>query len=228
MDKVHLDEKHILQMRCLTLLLLVLLCPPHALAAGGTEPIDAIRAAVLASLDGEAELTLDPALKMPRCASPLQARRSGNGTVEVSCTGPSSWRLFVPVRIRRHAQVLVLTRSIAAGDTIRADMLTQETRETSRMIGAPLSEPASAIGQIARRALAAGSVLASAHLRAPDAIRRGDQVTLVSRQGGIEVRMAGRALSAGSIGERISAENLSSRRRVQGVVTDAGEVHIQP
>jgi len=39
--------------------------------------------------------------------------------------------------------------------------------------------------------------------------------------------MAGRALSAGSIGERISVENLSSRRRVQGVVIADGEVQVQ-
>jgi len=52
-------------------------------------------------------------------------------------------------------------------------------------------------------------------------------VTLVSRQGGIEVRMAGRALTAGSPGERISAENLSSRKRVQGVVMDNGEVRVR-
>jgi len=214
-------------MHRLILLLLALMCPHHTLAAGASEPVEAIRAAVLASVEGEAELTLDPALKMPRCATPLQAQRNGNGTVEVSCAGPSSWRLFVPVRIRRHAPVLVLTRGVAPGETIRADMLAQETRDTSRLVGAPLSEPASAIGQIARRALAAGSVLANAHLRAPDAVRRGDQVTLVSRQNGIEVRMAGRALVAGSIGERISAENLSSRRRVQGVVMGDGQVQVQ-
>jgi len=215
-------------MRCLSLLLPVLLCAFGALATESNEPVETIRAAVLGSLDSEAEVTLDPALKMPRCAAPLLARRSGNGTVEVSCAGPSSWRLFVPVRIRRHAQVLVLTRGVAAGETIRADMLSQETRETGRMIGAPLSSPDSAIGQIARRALAAGSVLASAHLRAPETIRRGDQVTLVSRLDGIEVRMSGRALSAGGIGERISAENLSSRRRVQAVVTADGVAQVQP
>jgi len=210
-------------MRCLILLLLVQLLPAGA-CAGSIEPPDAIRAAALSAIEGEAEVTLDPALRMPRCAKPLQARRNGNGTVEVSCA--DHWRLFVPVRIRRHAKVLVLTRNIAAGEVISTDMLTLETRDSTRMVGAPLSDIETAIGQTARRALAAGSVLTAAHLRAPVLVRRGDQVTLVSRQHGLAVRMAGHALSAGAVGERISAENASSRRRVQGVVLDNGEVHV--
>jgi len=211
--------------RCLWILMLLSL--PGLLAAAETESVESIRAAVLGILgrDIEAEINLDPALRMPPCGVPLHASHSGHTTVEVKCP-QAGWRLFVPVRIRRHQPVLVLTRGIAAGDTIRADMLTQEIHDTRRIVGTPLSDPASAIGQTARRALAAGSVLASGHLRAPESIHRGDQVTLVSRQGGVEVRMSGRALSAGGTGERINVENLSSRRRVQGLVMDDGDVQV--
>jgi len=208
-------------------LLLALLCPALVLASTPIQPVESIRAAVLDSAGAGAEIALDSALRMPRCSEPLQARRSSNGTVEVSCPLKSGWRLFVPVRIRRDQTVLVLTRGIAAGDTVSADMLARETRDATRIVGALSTDPSAAIGQTARRALAAGSVLTAAHLRAPDAVRRGDQVTLVSRRGGIEVRMAGRALAAGGPGERISAENLSSRRRVQGVVMGDGEVRVQ-
>jgi len=205
----------------------VLLWLPGMLMAGDVEPVESIRAAVLDVVGEDAELTLDPALKMPRCGARLQARRASTGTVEVSCPRESGWRLYVPVKIRRHQSVLVLTRAISAGEVITADLLAQETRDATRIVGAPLTDPSAAIGQAARRALAAGSVLTAAHLRAPDAVRRGDQVILISRQGGIEVRMAGRALAAGGPGERISAENLSSRRRVQGVVMGDGEVRVQ-
>jgi len=216
-----------LDMPARILLMFALLCVSGALMAGDVEPLDSIRAAALDIAGLEAELTIDPALKLPRCGIRLQARRSGHGTVEVSCPKASGWRLFVPVRIRRDQSVLVLTRGVAAGDTVSADMLAQETRDATRVVGAPLTDPSSAIGQTIRRALAAGSVLTAAHLRAPDAVRRGDQVTLISRQGGIEVRMAGRALAAGSLGERISAENMSSHRRVQGVVMGDGEVRVR-
>jgi len=209
------------------ILLMMLLCLPDMLMAADTEPVESIRAAVLGIFDDGAEIVLDPAIKMPPCREPLQARRSGNGLAEVSCAAPSRWRLFVPVRIHRHAPVLVLARGVAAGEAISADLLRQETRDTSRIVGAPLSEPGSAIGQVARRALAGGSVLVAAHLRAPDLVRRGELVRLVSRRGGIEVRMEGRALSAAGVGERISVENLSSRRRVQGVVLADGDVQVR-
>jgi len=214
--------------RIVSVCLCLLLCLPGVLAAAAIEPVAAIRAAALSLLETEAranaEITLDANLRMPQCGKPLQARYSGAGTVEVSC--PGGWRLYVPMRLRRQAQVLVLTRAIAAGQRISADMLVRESRDTTRLIGAPLSDPDQATGQLARRALPAGSVLVASHLRAPDLIDRGDPVILVSRQHGIEVRMAARALTAAAAGERISAENLSSKRRVQGVVMDDGEVRV--
>jgi len=174
------------------MLWILLWCLPGIVAAAENEPVESIRAAVLSILDDgvDVEIGLDSALRMPRCGQHLHAVRKGNGSVEVSCPEASGWRLFVPVRIRRHEPVLVLARALAAGDAISAEMLALETRDVSRIPGAALSEPSSAIGQVARRALAAGSVLTSGHLRAPEVIRRGDQVTLVLRQGTIEVRMA--------------------------------------
>ena len=60
-------------------------------------------------------------------------------------------------------------------------------------------------------------------LVAPRLVRRGDTIALVSRQGGIEVCMAGRALADAGARERVSVENLSSRRVVQGTVDEAGD-----
>lgn len=193
-------------------------------SAGGFQPVDSIRAAALSALaDGaSAEVTLDPALRMPRCSQALQARRSGSGTVEVGC--PSGWRLYVPVRVSRSQQVLVLVRGVSAGEMISQDMFVPERRDASRIAGAALSEPASAVGRAARRTLMAGSVLTGADLVAARLVRRGDTISLVSRQDGVEVRMVGRALADAGERERVSAENLSSRKVVQGVVNGDGEV----
>ena len=70
----------------------------------------------------------------------------------------------------------------------------------------------------------AGSVLTGADLVAARLVRRGDTISLVSRQDGVEVRMVGRALADAGERERVSAENLSSRKVVQGVVNGDGEV----
>lgn len=195
-------------------------------AASGFHPVESIRAAALATAEAgeEAEVTLDPALRMPRCAQDLQARRSGAATVEVAC--PEGWRLFVPLRVRRHQTVLVLSRSVAAGEPITADTFIAQQRDASRIAGAAIADPAEAIGRNARRTLVAGSVLTANDLVTPRLVRRGDTIALVSQQGGIEVRMAGRALADAGVRERVSVENLSSRRVVQGTVNEAGDVRV--
>lgn len=197
-----------------------------AVLAADFQPVDSIKAAALGALPAgsEAEATLDPALRLPRCGAALVARVQGSNSVEVSC--PEGWRLFVPVRVRRSQTVLVLARGIAPGEAITADAFVAERRDASRIVGAAVADPAQAVGRVARRMLSAGSVLASTDLVAQRLIRRGDNVALVSRRGGVEVRVAGKALADGGENERVTVENLSSRRVVQGVVGPGGDVWV--
>jgi len=194
--------------------------------AADFQSVESIKAAALAALapGSEAEATLDPALRLPRCQGELAARINGNNSVEVSCPQAAGWRLFVPVRVRRSQTVLVLSRGIGAGQVLTADAFVTETRDAGRIVGAALADPAQAVGQVARRTLSAGSVLSTTDLVAPRLIRRGDNVALVSRRGGLEVRMAGKALGDAGENERVMVENLSSRRVIQGTVSPGGDV----
>lgn len=205
-------------------LLMLLSVAAGSAAASAFQPVESIRAAALSAsgVPAGAEATLDPALRMPRCASGLEARQTAAATVEVAC--PDGWRLFVPVRSRRSQDVLVLARGVAAGETITLDTLSIEQRDAGRVAGAAVADPAEAVGRVARRTLVAGSVLAAGDLVAPRLVRRGDTIALVSRNGGVEVRMVGRALADAGERERVSVENLSSRRVVQGVVDASGDV----
>lgn len=207
------------------LLSLCLLLPSWAWASA-FQPVDTIRAAALATLaageSGEAQV--DANLRLPACAQPLQAKATANTTVEVACPQAGGWRLFVPVKVRREQQVLVLSRGVAAGEVLAAADISSVKRDTARLAGAVLLKPEAAVGRVARRALSAGSLLSATDLVAPRTVRRGDNVALVSRRGGVEVRMAGRALGDAGEGERVSVENLSSRRVMQGTATPGGDV----
>ena len=197
-----------------------------AVMAADFQPVDTIKAAALGALPvgADAEATLDPALRLPRCSAALVARVQGSNSVEVGC--PDGWRLFVPVRVRRSQTVLVLCRGIAPGETITADAFMPETRDASRIVGAAVADPAQAVGRVARRMLSAGAVLSATDLVAQRLIRRGDNVALVSRRGGVEVRVVGKALGDAGENERVTVENLSSRRVVQGVVGPGGDVWV--
>ncbi len=207
---------------------LVGLLMAFAVEATDFQSVDSIKAAALGALapGTEAEATLDTALRLPRCQEALSARVNGSNSVEVSCPQAAGWRLFVPVRIRRSQTVLVLSRGIGAGQPITADAFVAETRDASRIVGAAIADPAQAVGQVARRTLSAGTVLSSSDLVAPRLIRRGDNVALVSRRGGLEVRMAGKALGDAGENERVMVENLSSRRVIQGTVGPGGDIWV--
>ncbi|WP_282271891.1 flagellar basal body P-ring formation chaperone FlgA [Stenotrophomonas sp. PS02298] len=208
------------------LLLPICLLLPSLAWATAFQPVESIRAAALATLAaGESgEAILDANLRLPACAQPLQASVTANTTVEVACPQAGGWRLFVPVKVRREQQVLVLARGVAAGETLAAADIGSVKRDTARLAGAVLLKPEAAVGRVARRALSAGSLLSATDLVAPRTVRRGDSVALVSRRGGVEVRMAGKALGDAGEGERVSVENLSSRRVMQGIATPAGDV----
>lgn len=60
----------------------------------------------------------------------------------------------------------------------------------------------------------------------PPAVQRGDPVTLVSRAGGMEVRMTGRVLGAAPIGGTVSVENTGSRRIIRGRLVGPGVVEV--
>ncbi|HIE5354672.1 flagellar basal body P-ring formation chaperone FlgA [Stenotrophomonas maltophilia] len=194
--------------------------------AADWQPVASIRAAALSSLPAgsEGEAQVADALRLPRCGGALQVQPTANTTVEVSCPDAGGWRLFVPVKVRRNQTVLVLARGIAAGETLTAADISTAQRDAARIAGAVLADPNAAIGRIARRPLQAGTLLSSNDLVAQRLIKRGDNVALVSRRGSVEVRIAGRAMGDAGENERISVENLSSRRIVQGTVDARGDV----
>lgn len=212
----------------LLLLLLLAIAAPAALASAW-QPVESIRDAALATVADRdapgvrAEAAVDPALRLPRCAEPLQANPGHGGTVEVGCAS-AGWRLYIPVRVQRLQPVLVLTRAISAGEPIPPDAVQVEQRDVSRLAGGSFADPTQIADRVARRVLMAGSVLSPADVVPPRTVRRGDSVTLVARYGAVEVRASGRALGEAGLDERVSVENLGSRRVVQGVVRPNGEV----
>ncbi len=195
-------------------------------AAADWQPVASIRTAALSTLPAgsEGEAQVADALRLPKCGAALQVQPTANTTVEVSCPDAGGWRLFVPVKVRRNQTVLVLNRGIGTGETLTAADITTAQRDAARIAGAVLADPNAAIGRIARRPLQAGALLSNNDLVVQRLIKRGDNVALVSRRGSVEVRIAGRAMGDAGENERVSVENLSSRRIVQGTVDAAGDV----
>lgn len=172
------------------------------------------------------DVAIDANLRLPACPDPeLTAAWVREGTVEVGCAS-SGWRLFVPIRAARKQTVLVLARPIAAGAPVSELDLRVEERDTTRITPSALADVSAIAGRVARRGLAAGSVLTAGDLVAERSVRRGDEVTLLARSGGIVVRARGKALGEGGAQDLVRVENAQSRRVVTGRILDSGEVEV--
>lgn len=224
--------------------LIALLAAGHTgpTAAAQSHPLDDIRETARAYLaqeaaNGENGLEvevgrLDPRLRLNRCEAPLAAylapgaRTSGHTSVGVRCEGATPWTLFVPAIVRHEYGVVVAARPIARGEIVGADAITTATRLLPSPPAGLINDPASAVGRAAVREIAAGTLLSSNLIKSPQAIKRGQSVTLSLASGAVAVRVAGTALRDGTLGERIPVRNLNSKRVVEGVVLEAGIVEV--
>lgn len=182
---------------------------------------------VLGGKGAQVQATVDTALRMPTCSQPLQAVATGPKMAEVRCPDVAGWRLTVPARVRREADVVVLLTPAPMGQPFTAAQLIVQHRDLGAGTVQGLADPALVAGHVARRALPAGAVVVATDL-ADDAgmLKRGDPVVIVSRFDGIEVRMGGRALGAAMSGAVVAVENTESRRIVRGRLIAEGVVEV--
>jgi flagella basal body P-ring formation protein FlgA len=197
----------------------------------GPQPLDDIRSAAVAALGADAahaQASVDSSLRLRRCTQPLQGVAASARMAQVRCPDTPGWQLYVPVRVRREAQVVALARPAAAGVPITADQLVVQRRDVGATTGEAYTDPAQLVGQVPGRALGTGAIPTQADMALGTPLRRGDPVVLVARTGGVEVRMEGRALGPAQAGGRITVENTSSHRVLRGRVVGEGTVEILP
>lgn len=210
-------------------LVLVPACAWGAAPARAVQPLATIAEAAVAAVGAgdaqAAEAVLDPSLRLAPCMQPLSAVATGPATAQVRCDDAPGWRLYVPVRIRREADVVVLRTPAPSGVPITADQLVVQRRDVGAA-GATFTDPESLVGRVPSRALAPGVVPTEHDLALGAPLRRGDPVVLVSRSGGIEVRAPGRALGPAQAGGRIGVENVSTRRVLRGRLVAEGVVEL--
>jgi len=224
------------------LLLLFWLTGPPPLLAAELQSHDSIRLAAsahaLATYPEDnngirVEVTrLDRRLRLNRCDEPLETYSSPGGsnkfkqTVGVRCLGTSPWSIYVPVSIKLKKKIVVAGRELARGTLITAEDIRLEEREVSHLHRGFFDQPERLIGMHLKQNLHEKDVISPRQLSAPQTIKRGSQVTILGRVGSLKVRMEGKALADGAVGERIRVQNKSSKRRIEAMVVAPGIVEV--
>ena len=223
--------------------LLVLGMATHGALATAAEfqSIDSIRAAAQAYLDaqyGQNAHThynfdgIDPRLQLKDCDQPLgvtnpqSSGSTGRITLKISCSGTAAWRIYVPITVRQMIAALVLTRPLATGTVIAATDLTTRDINGNQPGLTYLTDPQSAIGQAVIHPMQAGQLLTQQDLGIAQLIKRGDQVTLIAGDAGLQVSAQGIAQGNAGAGQWLMVKNSRSGEVLQGVVVDAHTVQI--
>jgi flagella basal body P-ring formation protein FlgA len=139
-----------------------------------------------------------------------------------TCDDPE-WRTEFIVRAAITAKVVTAARDMRAGEVLVADALKLESRELAAPADA-LADPALVEGMSSRRALRRGQLIDRRWLLEPLLVARGATVTIVARNVGVTVQVAGEALAAGRRNEIVQVRNKANGRVIRARVIGGNEV----
>ena len=177
--------------------------------------------------------SLDPRLRLAACDSDLTQKLEspeqpvGRVTVRVSCEGSTPWTVFVPAQVRIYRAVAVLKNPLKRNSIVGPDDIAMIEQDIGLLNRGYIVDPRQAVGKKLTRPVQAEQVLTPAHLQLAEAIQRGEQVVILASSGGINVRMQGEAMAAGTLGQQINVRNLSSQRVIRARVTGPGQVQVE-
>ena len=177
-----------------------------------------------------ARTQLDNRTRLTACPGPLNAEpthrsfRGGRLTMKVSCEYEVSWSIYVPVTVTSDMTVVRVNRSLPRGTILSEHDLQALLVQRSPAHLPLINHIEEAIGSALKRPLTAGTELQHSMLEAPVVVKRGDQTVIAAGNAQLSVRMTGKALQDGAIGEQIRVQNLASKRTIQGEVQADGSI----
>jgi flagella basal body P-ring formation protein FlgA len=120
--------------------------------------------------------------------------------------------------------VIVANRQLPRGTLVTADDIKIERRDVARLHKGYLTHANQVLGKKIKRSVQNSTVLNPSQLTVQHAVKKGSQVTILAQIGSLQVRMSGKALGNGAIGERIKVENSSSSRQIEATIVSPGIV----
>jgi flagella basal body P-ring formation protein FlgA len=134
--------------------------------------------------------------------------------------------VWARVRVAVPYTRVVAARSIKAGELMDASALRLETGAGLPQPPDLLTKMSEAAGCVARRAMAAGTMLRSGDLKGIAAVQRGDMVHVVVAVGPARVSFQGPAMTNAEIGQYVTVQNPINRKTLRARVTASGKAVI--
>lgn len=176
-------------------------------------------------------LPVDSRLKFYKCPSGVQYKLASDRSftrqfpVKVSCDdGAKPWKTYIQVIVSEMVEALVVTKNIAKGVRIEADMLKVSLVDKFKVKARSISSMGSVLGGRAMRNISRGYQIG---LQDVCLVCKGDDVSIIAKSGTMMIKTSGMAIENGAKGETIKVKNASSNRIVKGVIGDLREIHVK-
>ncbi|MFK8047121.1 MAG: flagellar basal body P-ring formation chaperone FlgA [Halioglobus sp.] len=216
-------------------------------AASGAQPyqsLDSIVAAAATASESRANKEgydnvsvevrpLDKRLRLRQCQqalatfAPQATQVLGSVSMGIRCSDANPWTIYVRTQVTAQRSVPVLTRALPRYALIGPEDIKLVERPLQSAANGLVYDPTQLIGKELTRQLDAGATIRVNQLRSPNAIKRGQQVTIVSGLKGLEVRNQGKAMKDAVEGARVTVTNLSSGKNIEGIARSDGTVSVQ-
>ena len=175
-------------------------------------------------------LPMDSRIKLFQCPKDLSfdLANKRNFTrqfpIKVSCeAGEKRWKTYVQVVVSEMVETLIITKNIAKGTRIEADMLKVALVDKHRVKSRSISDSDYVVGGRAMRNIQRGYQIGQ---RDVCLVCKGDDVSIIAKSGGMMIKTSGTAIENGAKGETIKVKNTSSSRIIKGVIGDLREIYV--
>lgn len=161
---------------------------------------------------------------------PRSGKLVGDVTLEMAVLhqGQTLKRLKVSGKVRVERQVVCATRPLKSQETIGpTDVQILRRDVTGLNAGEFFISTEQVIGRTLSRNVGPQEIITSRHLSNQPVIKRGDEVTVVLDQDGLEISTKAVAQEQGHLGKTIRLLNPKSKKEFQGSVVDAKTVRVK-
>jgi len=200
-------------------------------------PLRVLLAAEGAAEDSDIELPLPATALFPAGSPPALDfsgtsfdAASGRFTTLLQATGEG----MAPVQLRLSGRVQAMVelpvprRALMPGDVVGTEDLQWTRLRAGVLRGEAIRQPAQAVGQALRHAVAAGQPILVTDLGRPVMVPKGTPLMLQLEAPGLQVTAQGVAVEAGALGERIHVMNPYSRAVLEAEITAPGHARVVP
>jgi flagellar basal body P-ring formation protein FlgA len=149
--------------------------------------------------------------------------------VDVRVAGEFVRSVPVDFAVNAYRDAWVVPVGLARGAVVTPEAMQRKEVDVARVEhrGAALAT-ASTDDLRTRRTLAAGEVLAARDVERVPAVARGQRITVLSRNGGLELQASAEALQDGQVGQKVRVKTTGAQEPVLALVVAPGRVEVQP